>query len=482
MAALPVPSAAPGSYDAVQQISLSCETEGAVIYYTTDGTEPTQNSARYAGAIPVDATGMVRARAYKEGFIESAVATATFIIGEPHSLPVVSLVTDPNNLWDEQTGIYAMGPGAAEDYPYEGANFHQSWEKPASFEVFDESGAEVFAQNVAIRIQGGYSRGRSQKSFAIMARSEYGPGSMAYAFFDNRPYTEYQSLVLRNGGQDQSIGKIREVVALSLVEGQGFNVLTQACKPYVLYLNGEYWGVYFLMEKRNEAFIAQHEGIQDPDRMNVLKASSIVLQGSNEEYKALTQYIGSHDMSLKENYDYVAARVDTDSFMDLMICQLWVANSDYANVMFYQTLPDGKWKQIYYDFCWTLGNSDGGFNHQTLKYRMDSSKAGSSLLVGLLKYKPWRDAFVERFAWALREVYNPDRVITVIDAIAAQVRDEMPAERAKFGGSMTAWEAEVEEMKDFARNRGAAIVGQLESVLSLSPEQTAMLEDAIDYN
>lgn len=478
----PVTSTAPGSYDAAQQITLSCGTEGAVIYYTIDGTEPTQSCAQYTGAISIGATGMIRARSYKEGFIESAVTTATFFIGEQHSLPIISLVTAPDNLWNEQTGIYALGPGAAADYPYLGANFHNDWEKPASFEVFNESGTEVFTQDIAIRIQGGFSRGRNQKSFALLARSEYGPGAMEYPFFENRPYTQYQSLVLRNGGQDQSIGKIREAVALSLMEGQRFNVLTQAIKPYVVYLNGEYWGVYFLMEKRNEVFIAQHEGIDDPDHMNVLKASSIVLQGSNEEYKSLIQYVDSHDMSLQESYDYVATRVDTNSFMDMMICQLWVANSDYANLMFYQILPDGQWKQIYYDFCWTLGNSDGGYNHLTLQYRLDSSKAGSSLLAGLLRYKPWRDAFVERFAWALKEVYNPDRVIAAIDEIAGQVRNEMPAERAKFGGSMDGWEAEVQEMKDFASNRGAAIVGQLKSILSLSPEQSAMLEDAIEYH
>ncbi len=477
----PMMSTAPGSYDGAQQITLSCETAGAAIYFTTDGTEPTQSSAQYTGAIPMDKTGIIRAKAYKDGYIESGVTTATYIIGELHKLPVVSLVTDPDNLWNDQTGIYAKGSGAGAEYPFQGANFWKQGERPASFEVFDRSGAEVFSQDIAIRIQGGYSRGKNQKSFAIFARSEYGDGSMDYAFFDNRPYTEYQSLVLRNGGQDQNIGKIREAVALALVEGQGFHFLTQASKPYVVYLNGEYWGVYFLMEKRNEDFIAQHENFDDPDSLNVLKASSLVVQGSNAGYKELIRYVDGRDMSVKENYDYVAARIDTDSFMDMMICQLWIANSDYANLMFYQ-MPEGKWKQIYYDFCWTLGASDGGYNHPTLKYRLNPSKAGSSLLAGLLKNDEWRNKFIERFAWALKEVYNPDRVIAVIDDIAGQVRGEMGAERGKFGGTVANWEAQVEKMKDFANHRGAVIVQQLKSRLPLTLDQIAMLNGAIDYN
>ncbi len=480
-AAAPVMSAAPGSYDSAQQVALASDTEGALIYYTTDGTEPTQSSAQVAGAISVSKTGMIRAKAYKDGYIESGVTTATYIIGEPHDLPVVSLVTDPDNLWNEQTGIYATGPGAGAEYPYQGANFWETWEKPASFEVFDENGAEVFAQDIAMRIQGGYSRGKSQKSFALFARAEYGSGSMGYAFFDNRPYAEYQALVLRNGGQDQNIGKIREAVALALTEGQGFRFLTQASKPYVVYLNGEYWGVYFLMEKRNEDFIAQHEGYGDADSINVLKASSLVVQGSNAEYKELVNYVDSLDMSVKENYDYVAARIDTDSFMDMMICQLWVANSDYANLMFYQ-LPGGRWKQIYYDFCWTLGSSDGGYNHPTLQRRLGSSTAGSTLLAGLLENEEWRNSFIERFAWALKEVYNPERVKATIDDIAGQVRGEMGAEREKFGGTVANWEAQIDKMKDFADHRGAAIVSQMKSLLPLTAKQAAMLDEAIQYN
>ena len=190
---------------------------------------------------------------------------------------------------------------------------------------------------------------------------------MAYPFFENRPFTEYASIQLRNGGQDQNIAKIKEATLLSLVEDQGFNFINQAFKPYVLYLNGEYWGVYFMQEKRNEAFIAQHEGVADPDELNILKATSLVVQGSNAEYKELLDYVESHDMSQKENFDYIAQYIDTDSFMDVMVNQIWIANSDYGNMEFYRIPPDGKWKQIYYDFCWTFNS--GSFpnaDHPTL--------------------------------------------------------------------------------------------------------------------
>lgn len=484
---MPVANVAGGSYTGSQQITLTCATDGAVIRYTTDGKVPTASSPQYTSPINISSTGMVRARAFKDNYIASGTYTSTYFIGETHELPLVSVVTDPKLLFDPVTGIYELGPNATEipgsPGHFSGANYKQKGqesERPASFEVFDESGKRVFVQDISIRIQGGYSRDLKQKSFAVYARSKYGKNRMEYAFFDDRPFTEYKSLVLRQGGQDQRVAKIKEMVTLDLVKDMGFNFLTQAYKPYVLYINGEYWGVYFMMEKRNEYFIAQHENFDDPKNMNIGWHSKEVRHGTTKEYLDLIRYVNNHDMTKKENYDYVAQRLDTDSFMDMMVNQIIVANSDYGNILYYQLLPDGKWKQVYYDFCWTFGSSefpDG--NHPTLYWRMHSSKAGSDLFNGLLKYKPWFDKFIERFAWALKEVYNTERVLSYIDKWYNIVKDEMPAEREKFGGSISGWETNVERMRRFARLRPANIVKQLKDTFSLSSAQRQMLDDAI---
>lgn len=474
-----------GSYSGPQQISFDCATEGASIHYTTDGTVPTESSPRYSSPVTVGKTGLVRARAFKSDYIGSVTQTSTYFIDESHSLPLISIVTDPKLLFDPTTGIYELGPNAREiegsSGHYQNANYNergQESERPASFEVFDESGQCVFEQHVAIRIQGGFSRDHAQKSFSIFARSRYGKSTMEHAFFEDRPFTEYKSLILRQGGQDQKLAKIREMVLLDLVEGKGLNVITQAYKPYVVYINGEYWGVYFMMEKRNKYFIAAHEQAPDEDNINVMKAYSILMQGSRDGYLNLMDYINKNDMSKKEHFDYVAARIDTDSVMDLMINQIYIANSDHANLQFYQVLPDGKWKQIYYDFCWSFGNTSGREEHPTLTQRM-TSYTGSTLFTGLLSYKPWKDAFIERFAWTLKEIYNTERVIDYIDKWCDLIKDEMTAEREKFGGSYTNWETHVDRMREFARKRPAVIVRQLKDAFSLTSEQKQMLDEAI---
>ncbi|MGI5850086.1 MAG: lamin tail domain-containing protein [Christensenellales bacterium] len=467
-----------GKYSGEIRLSLF-SSDGCEIYYTTDGSTPTQSSNQYMGEITVSNTTVVRARAYKDDYIPSTTATATYLIDAGHTLPLVSIVTDPANLFNPKTGIYVLGPDAqlipGHTEHYEIANYlleGRESERPASFEVFDESGSKVFAQDIAIRIQGGFSRDNQQKSFAIIARSQYGPSKMAYPFFKDLPYSEYKSLVLRNGGQDQLYSKIKEAVVLSLVKGQ-INCLTQDYDPYVVYLNGEYWGVYFLQEKRSENFVAQHEGAKDANSINVLYGSGLnyIINGTNSEYKELYNYVISHDMSLKESFDYVAKRFDTDSFMDLMINQIYLANSDYNNLQFYQ-VPGGKWKQIFYDFCWSFRES----SHQTLLARMNPDNGGSTMFNALLKYKPWKQAFLERFAWAMETTYPTDRVLSTIDGVAGAVASEMPAERAKFTDiKKPDWDAEVEKMRAFAKERPASMLAQIKSVFNMSGSQLKSL-------
>ncbi len=464
-----------GRYDSAQTVTLSCATQGAAIYYTTDGTVPTTSSPAYTGPIPMSATGLIRARAFRDGYLDSATFTASYVIGASHTLPVISLVCNPDDLFNTQTGIYMLGPTPQlienSTEHYEVANYLQRGkesERPASFEVFDESGKQVFRQDVAIRISGAFSRDNQQKSFSVIARSQYGKGTMEYPFFSDLPFSEYKSLVLRNGGQDQWYAKIKEATLLNLLGGQT-NALMQKVKPYVVYLNGQYWGVYFMEEKRSVDFVAQHENVAEPDSINLLVGAGTsddsrhLKNGTNEGYKALLEFIKANDMSVKANFDHVAAEFDTDSFMDVMIHEIYVANSDYYNMEFYQVLG-GKWKQIFYDMCWAFREP----THSTLSLRRGDAACGSRMFNAMLAYGPWKEAFVKRFAWSMETFYTVDHFIGVIDEQANLVASEMPAERAKFTDTKKDWDAAVELMRTFAKQRPNEILKQIKSELGIS--------------
>lgn len=488
----------PGIYDVEIQLELSVP-EGETIHYTTDCTIPTESSPVYDGPITLSHNTVVRTVSVRDGYITGYTNTGTYLFAGDnvnHDLPVVTLVTDPDNLWDSKTGIYATGDKFDPSLPYSEAlttaTYYQAkltddedaWERDGSLELFDENGSQVFSQNISMRLAGSFGRGRAQKGFNITARTKHGDNRMSYEFFADREFDKYKSLVLRAGGQDQSRSKIRDELATGLLEGTDVNVIYQAYKPHVLYLNGEYWGVYFMKEKRNRFFIAQHENTSNNDDMDIGYASTRSNYGSNDEWMELMKYIKKHDLSNSESYDYVKSQMDVNSFMDYMICEIYVGNSDYANIQYYK-LPEGKWKWIYYDFCWGFNN----VNHKTLHLRRGSRPAGSDLFNALLKNSEWKDAFIRRFAELLNTVYTPERVNAHIDELYNSIQPEMAREREKFNQSTFMGEkqfdeniatydkfiSEIDYLRKFANERPDKIKAQIKKEFKLSDDYMAEL-------
>ena len=102
--ATPTFSPAGGTYSAPQSVSISCATEGANICYTTDGTEPTENSQQYSNGVPlnISETTTLKAKAYKSGYIASPTATATY------TFPTLISIEQAKALSDNE---YAMVQG-----------------------------------------------------------------------------------------------------------------------------------------------------------------------------------------------------------------------------------------------------------------------------------------------------------------------------------------------------------------------------------
>ena len=480
---MPSFSIAPGVYDADSiEVYLSAG-EGENIYYTTDCSTPTNQSTKYTGEpIIVEGNTVIRARAYRKGYYNDfSCVSGTFLLKKDevnHTLPVMALVTDRDNLWDKDRGIYAYGRNANvedEAWPYEHANYWQDWEVPAYFEVFDDDTyKEVFGQNVGINISGAFGQGREQKGLAVTARDEYGNNRMEYAFLPGREWTEYKALCLRCGAQDQSNGKIRDVLSAGLLRGTDVNFLWQEYKPYVLYLNGKYWGVYFMREKRNRFFVAQHEGLglANADNLTLIKSETRSNYGSTAEWKALMDYVRKNGVTNDSHYKYLTDRLDIDSFIDYMICEIYVANSDYWNIQMYKT-ENGKWKFIYYDFCWSWGSN---IDHPTLANRRKNTQPCSDLFNALLKRADFREKFIRRFAVIMDEIYDVDRVTALIDELYALVQPEIARERSLFNtkdspyfnyvdpmnyATYEHFESEIAKIKRFAQGRRQSIIRQL---------------------
>ncbi len=458
----PVALTAPGTYDDVESLQITLSGPGQ-LYYTTGCTIPDRNSTPYTGPITITSTTILRVVCYEEGKDASAVADFSYILNENDYLPVISLVTEPENLWGYTTGIYADGPNISSEKPYLGANFWQDWERPCSITLFETQGTAAFTANCGLKIFGAYSRSNEKKSFACMFRSQYGEGELSYPVFgeDSLPY--YESLVLRAGGQDAYYANMRDEVITSLA-GEYLGLPVQAYRPVVLYLNGEYWGVYYIREKLNDQYVAGHYAMQAED-VYMCQVS----QSGYPDYASLINYVYSHDLSRQECYDYVASRVDIQNYTDYMIAQMWINNTDSSNVKFFQN-PEGKWTWAFYDTDMSFFTAAAN----TIAKNLDTQQEDvicRTLLVRLLKNEAYRDYFLERMAWQVSNVWTQENINRRIDELSGLIGEDMKKDCARWNRRYSYWQGQVETMRSYAEKRSGYFMTYARRYFHLSQAQ-----------
>ena len=231
-----------GVYNNSDGINLEISGNGT-IYYTLDGSIPTTNSKVYSGPIFLTKTSVVKAISYKEGKIVSDVNVGSYIINENHTLPVMSVSLNPNNFNNLQRDPWNTG-----------LEYH------AYAELYEDG--KSFSIPCGLKLFGGSTRGLAKKSFSLKFRKKYGEANLSYQVFDNRDYSEYNSLILRSGSQDQESAFFRDILMTSLVDGVT-NLTVQAYKPIILYINGEYWGVYNIREQVDDDFISNNFNVNN---------------------------------------------------------------------------------------------------------------------------------------------------------------------------------------------------------------------------
>ncbi len=291
-----------GFFDAPFDLTISTTTPDAVIRYTTNGLAPSATTGLvYASPLPIGATTVLRAAAFKDGYAPSPVETATFIFlndvirqspsgqapsGWPTSwggnvvdygmdpdvvnnakysatikndlktVPSYSIVLDLKDLFDSSTGIYA-NPGQD----------GRAWERPCSVELIQPDGTKGFQINAGLRIRGGFSRstGNPKHAFRLFFRSDYGAPKLKYPLFGDKGAEEFDSFDLRTfqnyswSFQGDSRGIfLRDQFSRDSQLDMGQN----AERGYFchLYINGEYWGLYNTDERPEASYAATYFG------------------------------------------------------------------------------------------------------------------------------------------------------------------------------------------------------------------------------
>jgi hypothetical protein len=345
-----------GFYNSPVTVNLTADSYSDKIYYTLDGSDPDENSNLYTGPILIDNTKVLRIRAFSTGFLPSKILTNTYFINFVGTLPIISLSTNPGNLFDEQSGIYTFGNNADTAFPYYGANFWKDWEKPVHVELFEANGTKGFSIDAGIKIFGGFSRAYPQKSFALFARERYGYNTFNYKLFDDLPFTDYEAFVLRNSGQDWNVTMFRDPLMTGLVNK--VDIDKQDYRPSIVFINGVYWGIHNIREKINEHFLAQHHNV-NPDSVDILENHSNIVHGDNSDYLSLYSFIENNSMAVSANYEYVKTKMEVDNFIHYFVSEIYFANEDWpgGNIKYWRNGKKGKWRWILFDTDWGFCNA-----------------------------------------------------------------------------------------------------------------------------
>lgn len=449
--------------------------DNSKIYYTTDGSFPTSKSTLYQNEISVNSTMVIKAIAYKDDYIESEIISRTFIVGRKHEVAVVSISTDNDSLFGYYNGMYISGA-------YN--NYRQDWERKISFEFYENDGTFGTSFTGGTKLVGQDSREFPQKSFAIYLRNKYGLDEVTYPFFTDHDVQTFSSFTLRNSGEDVSYLKIKDIFLIEILKGQ-MDLDFQYYRPVVLYVNGKYWGLYNIREKINESYLANNHGV-DEDNVDLIKGIDDVKAGSITNYNNLINYVRTHNVADNNVYEYLKTQIDMQELMNYWVVQTYYRNTDTGNIRFWRSrASDGKWRWVLFDLDWAMFPTTyySGYNDLTYPFQPYGHGTGmgfpTTLTYNLWKNSEFRDQYLKTLAYHLKNTFNPERCIKLLDGIVDQVKSEMPYQISRWYdefkqagvspiSSMTQWNARVAEMKVMLRNRYSMVLNSIRSQFGLS--------------
>ena len=465
-----------GYYPDSFSLLLSKERPVGNIHYTIDGSVPEETAPRATGPIPIDDTTVVRARVLGDGVLPGETVTRTFIVDERFELPVMSISTNPEHFFDNDTGIYVRGDSSEPNFPHFGSNFWEDWERPVHLEFIEPDGTVLFSLGAGVKIFGGWSRGHAQKSLSFFARARYGANNFPHQLFPEKDIDKFEAFILRNSGNDWQRAHFRDAAQTSLLDR--LDIDRQGYRPMVVFLNGEYWGMMNLREKINEHFIESNNKGVDSEAIDLLERERTVLEGDAAHWLELVDLVSNGDLTQASVYEDIIGRMEVDNFIDYQAAQIYYDNTDWPgnNIKFWRPRVDGgRWRWIIYDtdFGFGIWNSDNYLNN-TLQFAMDT--AGPSwpnppwstlFLRRLVTNSEFREDFVNRFATHLNTVFDAPRVVERIDEMEDGIEADMPGQRARWGSSVGEWRNHVQNMRNFANRRVAQVRNHIRSAFGL---------------
>lgn len=489
----PILSQESGFYNESFEVVMDKASADDKIYYTLDGSEPTLDSEVYEQPITIDKKEedgftVLRAKTFAEGNKRSETITKSYFVSDDvesrFAMPVFSLVTDPYNLFNPETGIH-----------YEENTFERGsdWERPVHVEFFETDGTLQIAQNAGIRIHGGLSRGAEQKSLRIYASAQYDDKvTFNYPFFEgltkrnsDEPVDEFKRLILRNGGNDRTQTMFNDGLTQEIISEVG-TLDTQSYRPSVIFINGEYYGIQNIRERMDEYYLASHYDV-DTNDITILENDSLLYRGSNSDvfhYSNMLKYIEDNGVEAPEHYEYISTLMDMENFIDYFATEIFFANADWPanNIQYWRKATDqyepnapyghdGRWRWMILDMdfaffrspqLWGYQEEPLNHYHNTIQWvlsELDGARGTRTwpnfLFRELLENETFKQQFITRFSDLSNSYYAEIVMRDKVDEVSSIVGTEINHQIARWEHleNREMWEGYVANKYTFANER-----------------------------
>lgn len=409
-------------------------------------TKNTNQNPLYVPPTPVRKGTVLKAKCYVNGVGSTTISKSYFVwpSGNPYNLPIVSLQTQENNLFDYNNGTYTSGvdfdtwrvnnPDNNQFYRPDWNNYARSgklWEKPVNVDILNNS-VSVLNQNGGYRIHGANSRTYVVKSLRLYADTEYDEkGDFSASLFNvpifdapNLSNNKFKRILLRGDGSGGSVAN--DVVFNRLMQPM-YNGVDRV-QPAIHFINGEYWGVTAIRDYMDEYHFAYNFDL-NKDNIAIVKCA-----GSNcdidvgtitdfTDYNDLQSYVINNDMSNDTFYNQVTGRLDMVSFIDHMVLQIYSGANGYersfwkARTQENTSYGDGKWRVSVKDFDSALKTNEDWLAHW-------ASIVGSPneiMFTKLLANTGFKTKFINRFADLINTVFSSNNFSAVTNSVFDEV-------------------------------------------------------------
>ena len=514
-----------GFYEGEIEVALQADDPEALIFYTTDGSDPAEYGQLYTGPVhiydrtgeaneyasmpnrlgygytiflknyavryapdPVDKATTLTVRLYKDGCWSDETAATTYWVNvEPHTLPVVSVTADPEELFG-MSGIYAPG------YTYYTLTRMGRESRNANFLSEERIDANV-------QILGLGDDGSLETQIAVAGQN-------------SRVWFQLKNLSVNLPQQNETLGRLlreQDLDGFSLkapgnghwqgfyVDGFWNNYLydkdlgAQYNIPVILYLEDEYWGIYCIRNRKDESFIAQQFGV-DEDSVTICTSTE---PDADNSIQTLDQIL--REMTCDEaGWAWLNATFDIDSFIDYLIPDLYNNNWDgvrtASNTIIWKATEgdaenaDGRWRFLLNDYDMSLMYGFWDPFQDLLTMEPDANNMQLVLFQKLWQYEEFRTRFAEKLRAELATTYAPENILPAFEAWQEQLAPEMErnivrqrveatpllpladfltrTESDVQSLTMEQWQADLEEIRTFLTDRAGDLEEFLDGIMA----------------